>query len=86
MRKNSLPVLLVFVFLTSAEGQITVSSLTEMQRGEVPGADSTAISNVYEQFDIDFSQKGLQAGVRAEVYNVWGTDRRVTKITQKFAR
>ncbi len=66
--------------------QMTISGLTEVQRGEVPGSDSTTISTAYNQFDIDFTQRGWQAGLRAEVYNTWGADRETYQITQKYAR
>ena len=59
MRTSSLigfPLLLV---ASNAFAQLTVTSLTEMQRGEVPGSDSTAISTVYEQFNVDYSQNDL---------------------------
>ena len=84
MKVSSL--LLILLVVTSVSAQITVASLTEMQRGEVPGSDSTAISTAYNQFNIDFSQKGFQAGFRTEVYNVWDTDRKIYQITQKYAR
>ena len=77
---------LLVAFALPVSAQMTLSSLTEVQRGEVPGSDSTAISTAYNQFNIDFTQRGLQAGLRAEVYNTWGADRETYQITQKYAR
>ena len=77
---------LLVIFALPVSAQMTLSSLTEVQRGEVPGSDSTAISTAYNQFNIDFTQRGLQAGLRAEVYNTWGADRETYQITQKYAR
>ena len=77
---------LLSVFALPVSAQMTISGLTEVQRGEVPGSDSTAISTAYNQFDIDFTQRGLQAGLRVEVYNTWGADRETYQITQKYAR
>lgn len=77
---------LLVAFALPVSAQMTISGLTEVQRGEVPGSDSTAISTAYNQFNIDFTQKGLQAGLRAEVYNTWGADRETYQITQKYAR
>ena len=84
MKASSL--LLILLFTAPISAQITITGLTEMQRGEVPGSDSTAISTAYNQVNIDFTQKGLQAGLRAEVYNTWGADRETYQITQKYAR
>ena len=84
MKASSL--LLVLLFSAPISAQITVTGLTEMQRGEVPGSDSTAISTAYNQLNLDFTQKGLQAGLRAEIYNTWGADRETYQITQKYAR
>ena len=86
MRTSSLIGFSLLLVASNAFAQLTVTSLTEMQRGEVPGSDSTAISTVYEQFNVDYSQKDLQVGIRAEVYNAWGADRQITQITQKYAR
>ena len=77
---------LLVAFALPVSAQMTLSGLTEVQRGEVPGSDSTAISTAYNQFNIDFTQRGLQAGLRAEVYNTWGADRETYQITQKYAR
>ena len=84
MKASSLLLLLLVTAPLSA--QITVTGLTEMQRGEVPGSDSTAISTAYNQLNIDFIQKDLQVGLRAEIYNTWGADRKTYQITQKYAR
>ena len=84
MKASSL--LLILLFTAPISAQITITGLTEMQRGEVPGSDSTAISTAYNQMNLDFTQKGLQAGLRAEIYNTWGADRKTYQITQKYAR
>jgi hypothetical protein len=85
---RSLNILLAGWICVSAplSAQVTVSSLTEIQRGEVPGADTTAVSTSYNQLNIDFSQKMWQVGLRAEGYEAWGTNRQVYQITQKYAR
>ncbi|MCY4352722.1 MAG: DUF6029 family protein, partial [Gemmatimonadetes bacterium] len=84
MKASSL--LLILLFTAPISAQITITGLTEMQRGEIPGSDSTAISTAYNQVNLDFTQKGLQAGLRAEIYNTWGADRKTYQITQKYAR
>lgn len=85
MKVSSL-LLILLLFTSGAHAQITVNTLTELQRGKVPGADSTALSTAYNQINFDFSQNGLQAGIRAEGYNTWGANREVYEITQKYAR
>ena len=86
VRKSSLVVLVLLLSSAPAGAQITVSSLTEMQRGRIPGADSTALSTLYEQFNVDYANNDLQAGLRAEVFNAWGTDRGMVHLSQKFIR
>ena len=68
---NSLIMLLLLPTEKPAGAQVTASSLTEVQRGRVPGADSLAVSSLYEQLDVDYTRHGLQAGFRAEVFNAW---------------
>ena len=86
MRKSSLAVLVLLLSSAPAGAQITVSSLTEMQRGRIPGTDSTALSTLYEQFNVDYANNDLQAGLRAEVFNAWGTDREMVHLSQKYIR
>jgi len=86
MRVISFCLVLLLCLLHPASAQLTVNSLSEMQRGEVPGADTTAISTAYNQFNIDFSKQGIQVGLRAEAYNTWGANREVYEITQRYAR
>ena len=69
-----------------SEGQIALSSLTEVQRGRVPGADSTALSTLYEQMNVDYAAGEVQAGIRAELFRAHGTDRRVTYLSQAHLR
>ena len=68
---NSLILLILLAISGPAGAQATVSSLTEIQRGRVPGSDSLAVSSLYEQFDFDYTRRGLQAGLRAEIFNAW---------------
>ena len=91
--------LLLFLLLPTSKpvgAQVTASSLTEIQRGRVPGSDSLAVSNLYEQFDVDYIQHGIQAGFRAEIFNTWRNigpgsrlsqvEYRVVHIAQKHLR
>lgn len=68
---NSLTILLILATSTPGGAQVTASSLTEIQRGRVPGADSLTVSSLFEQFDVDYTRHGVQAGLRAEVFNAW---------------
>lgn len=86
MKVNSWCLFLLLWLYTPTAAQLTVNSLTEMQRGEVPGADTTSISTAYNQINIDYSKQGIQVGVRAEGYNTWGANREVYEITQRYAR
>ena len=68
---NSLAMFLLLPTSKPVGAQVTASSLTEIQRGRVPGSDSLAVSSLYEQFDVDYTRHGLQAGLRAEIFNAW---------------
>jgi len=68
---NSLIMLLLLATPKPVIAQVTASSLTEIQRGRVPDSDSLAVSSLYEQFDVDYTRHGLQAGLRAEIFNAW---------------
>ena len=91
--------LLLFLLLPTPKpvgAQVTASSLTEIQRGRVPGSDSLAVSSLYEQFDVDYTRHGLQAGLRAEIFNAWRNtapgsplsqvEYKVVHVPQKHAR
>ncbi|MBT4140360.1 MAG: hypothetical protein HOE48_20790 [Candidatus Latescibacteria bacterium] len=86
MKVSKMLLMIGLFWATPISAQITVNTLTEMQRGEVPSSDTPAISTAYNQVNIDYTQKGFQVGLRAEVYNTWGADREVYEITQKYAR
>lgn len=93
---NSLVLLIPLGTSTPAGAQVTASSLTEIQRGRVPGSDSLAVSSLYEQLDVDYTRHGLQAGLRAEVFNAWRStapgsplslvDYQVVHVSQKHLR
>lgn len=77
--------LIVLILLSTAQpavAQVTASSLTEVQRGRVPGSDSLAISNLYEQFDIGYTRGEFQAGLRAEIFNAWRNTGRDSPLSQ----
>jgi hypothetical protein len=86
MKISKILLLMGLCWANPISAQITINTLFEMQRGKVPGSDTTSVSTAYNQVNVDFSQKGFQAGIRAEVYNAVGTSREVYEITQKYAR
>jgi hypothetical protein len=69
----------------SSTGQISITSLTEVQRGRVVGEDPSALSNVYEQFNVNYHSGDFQAGGRFEVYRASVDDRSMTFLSQRFA-
>ena len=68
IRISLIPLLLLALSAT-ASAQITASGLWELQRGRVPGSDNSAISTIYQQFNVDYTNKSVQIGLRAEVFN-----------------
>ena len=79
---NSLTMLLLLATSKPGVAQVTASSLTEIQRGRVPGSDSLAASSLYEQFDVDYTRHGMQAGLRAEIFNAWRNPAPGTPLSQ----
>lgn len=63
-----------------------VSSLTEAQRGRVPGADSTALATIYEQVNADYTAGDVQAGLRAEAFRSQTGGRGMVSLSQKYVR
>ena len=66
------------------DAQLSITSLTEAQRGRVPGEDPESFSNVYEQFNVDYSTANLQAGGRFEVYRASVDNRSLTFLSQRY--
>ncbi|MBT3602003.1 MAG: hypothetical protein HN521_02960, partial [Candidatus Latescibacteria bacterium] len=60
MKVSKMLLMIGLFWATPISAQITVNTLTEMQRGEVPSSDTTAISTAYNQVNIDYTQKGFQ--------------------------
>ena len=69
---------------TGVEAQLSITSLTEAQRGKVPGEDPDAISTIYEQFNIDYQSGSFQAGGRMEVYRASADNRSMTFLSQRY--
>lgn len=70
---------------TGVEAQLTFTSLAEVQRGKVPGEDPKSFSNVYEQFNVDYSSGTFQAGGRLEIYRASVDNRSMTFLSQRYA-
>ncbi len=65
-------------------GQLSVTSVTEAQRGRVPNEDAEDFSNVYEQFSVDYTMGAIQAGGRFEIYRASVEDRRMTFLSERY--
>ena len=74
---------LLFLSAT-AQGQLSITSLTEVQRGRVPDEDPKSIANVYEQFNLDYSSGGFQTGGRFEIYRASVDNRSLTFLSQRY--
>jgi hypothetical protein len=75
----------VFVFAGFADSQLSISSLTEVQRGRVPDKDAEAFSNIYEQFNVDYNTGEFQASGRFEIYRASVDGRSMTFFSQRSA-
>lgn len=67
-----------------ARAQLSVTSLTQSQRGLVQDEDSESFSNVFGQFNVDYSAGDFQAGGRFEVYRASVDDRSLTFLSQRY--
>jgi hypothetical protein len=77
---------IALIALTSVSwvnAQVSITSLTEVQRGRVPGEDPEVLSNVYEQFNLDYSSGAFQANGRFEVYRASIDGRSLTFLSQR---
>jgi hypothetical protein len=75
--------LLSLVCAGGADAQVSVTSLTEVQRGRVPGEDPDVFSNVFEQFNLNYGQADFQASARFEVYRASVDGRNMTFLSQR---
>jgi hypothetical protein len=80
-------VVFVLCLVTSrSTAQISIDNLHELQSGKVPVQDSTSLSTAYNQFNINYTAGGVQAGVRAEVYRASVNGRSITYLSQRYLR
>ena len=57
-----------------------------MQSGKVPTQDSTNLATAYNQFNINYTAGGVQAGVKAEIYRASVAGRSITYLSQRYLR
>ena len=68
-----------------ARAQVAVTTLTEVQVGNLPDRRPQDLRTIYHQLNLDYSDSGLQFGVRAEAFGSSGSDRNYGHLAQRFA-
>jgi hypothetical protein len=69
-----------------ASAQVSISTLTEAQLGNIPGDKPAGLRTGYLQLNVDLTYGTLQAGVRNESYRTSETGRDYNEIVQRFVR
>jgi hypothetical protein len=92
-KKNSQKRLWWLVFLglfifehENLSGQVSGSNRVEYQVGNLPNEAPESRSNLYNQLNLNYRNKNLTAGIRAEIYNVDQSENAFSRISQKYLR
>ena len=65
--------------------QLSLSTLTEAQAGDLPGAGSRDLGTVYHQFSLDYALAHLRVGARGETFGASASRRNYGQVLQRFA-
>ena len=77
-----------FVLLLAAplQAELRLSTLTEAQVGNLPGAQPSDLRTIYHQFSLDYALADLQVGVRGETFGASATNRNYGQFLQRSRR
>ena len=67
-----------------AEAQLHLATLTEMQRGNLPGKSPGGLRTLYHQLNMDYAGDGLRLGLRGEGFTASRSDRGYGHLAQRF--
>ena len=76
-----------FVLLLAAplQAEFRLSSLTEGQVGNLPGAQPSDLRTIYHQFSLDYAVADLRFGVRGETFGASASSRNYGELLQRSA-
>ena len=76
-----------FVLLLAAplQAEWNLSTLTEGQVGNLPGAQPSDLRTIYHQFSLDYAIADFQVGVRGETFGTSATNRNYGQLLQRSA-
>ncbi len=79
--------ILVFIWLLAAplHAELSLSTLTEGQVGNLPGAKPSDLRTMYHQFSLDYALADLRVGVRGETFGASAASRNYAQLLQRFA-
>ena len=76
---------LTFLLAAPLHAQLSLSSLTEAQAGDIPGAGSGNPRTIYHQFSLDYALADVRVGVRGETFGASAAGRNYGQLLQRFA-
>ena len=76
-----------FVLLLAAplQAELRLSTLTEAQVGNLPGAQPSDLRTIYHQFSLDYAVADLRFGVRGETFGASAASRNYGELLQRSA-
>ena len=76
-----------FVLLLAAplQAELRLSTLTEAQVGNLPGAQPSDLRTIYHQFSLDYAVADLRFGVRGETFGASASNRNYGELLQRSA-
>lgn len=90
-KKRPLHLLISFVSLliidlvpTSLQAQLRLSSLSEMQVGNIPRREPSDLRTLYQQFNFGYSMNDVRFGLRSEAFGTSESGRNYSEIRQRF--
>lgn len=78
---------LAFVLLLAAplQAELSLSTLTEAQVGNLPGARPSDLQTIYHQFSLDYALADFRFGVRGETFGASAASRNYGQLLQRSA-
>ena len=76
---------LTILLAAPLHAQLSLSTLTEAQAGDLPGAGPRDLRTIYHQFSLDYALADLRVGVRGETFGASSARRSYGQFLQRFA-
>ncbi len=76
---------LALLLAVPLHAQLSLSSLTEAQAGNLPGARPKNLRTIYHQLSLDYALADFQLGIRGETFGASAAKRNYGQLLQRFA-